>query len=136
MPQDLPRALVANEYCRVVYDPRTHIARFTRTSAPIQSLEEAARHFGEAIAALDALGRLRIGLIIDSREAPMKNDPQYETAMAEHRRLVARGIPRIAVIVKTAVGRLHAQRLGKEDQLRQVVVGTDDEALEYLTRTD
>jgi len=136
MAEDSPRALVSNEYCRVVFDPRTQIARFTRTSAPIQSLEQAARHFGEAIAALDALGRARIRLIIDSREAPMKNDPQYETAMAEHRRQVARGIPRIAVIVKTAVGRLHAQRLGKEDHLRQAVVGTDEEALEYLTRPD
>ena len=136
MAEDSPRALVSNEYCRVVFDPRTQIARFTRTSAPIQSLELATRHFGEAIAALDTLGRARIRLIIDSREAPMKNDPQYETAMAEIRRQVARGIPRIAVIVKTAVGRLHAQRLGKEDHLRQSVVGTDEEALEYLTRSD
>ena len=136
MAEDSLRVLVSNEYCRVVHDPRTNIARFTRTSAPIQSLEDAARYFGEAIAALDALGRARIRLIIDSREAPMKNDPQYETAMAEHRRQVARGIPRVAVIVKTAVGRLHAQRLGKEDHLQQVVVGTDEEALAYLTRAE
>src|SRR5258708_12828471 len=101
MPEDSPRPLVSNEYCRVVFDPRAHIARFTRTSAPIQSLEEAARHFGEAIAALDALGRPHIRLIIDSREAPMKNDPQYKTTMAEHPPHLTSWIPPIPLIVKT-----------------------------------
>jgi len=63
----------------------------------------------------------------------MRNDPQYEAAMAEYRHQVARGIPRVAVIVRTAVGRLHAQRLGKEDHIQQGIVATDEEALAYLT---
>jgi hypothetical protein len=126
------REIVSNPYCRVLYDRSTGIARFVRTDVSIRSLEEAIRFFGEAVRAIDILGRNRIKLLIDIRDAPARNDPQYETAMAEFRRDVARGVRRIAVVAKTAAGRLHAQRLGKADHLDQIVVATEDEALEHL----
>jgi hypothetical protein len=136
MPAEDPssaREIVSNPYCRVLYDRSTGIARFVRTDVPIRSLEEADLFFGEAVRAIDILGRNRIKLLIDIRDAPARNDPQYEGAMAEHRRDVARGIRRIAVVAKTAAGRLHAQRLGKADHLDQVVVANEDEAMEHLT---
>jgi hypothetical protein len=129
-----PHEIVSNPYCSVLYDRSTGIARFVRTDVPIRSLEDADRFFGEAVRAIDILGRNRIKLLIDIREAPARNDPQYETALAGYRREVARGVRRIAVLAKTAAGRLHAQRLGKADHLDQVVVATEEEALTHLTQ--
>jgi hypothetical protein len=137
MPDAAPssaREVVSNPYCRVFYDRSTGIARFVRTDQVIRSLEEADRYFGEAVRAIDILGRNRIKLLIDIRLAPARNDPQFETAMADYRRDVARGIRRIAVVAKTAAGRLHAQRLGKADHLDQEIVATEEEALDHLTR--
>ena len=131
---DTRREVVSNEYCRVTYDPSTRIARFIRSSTPIRSLEEAARHFGQAVSLINALGRNKISLILDMREAPSRNDPQFEEAMAEHRRQVARDISRVAVIVKTAVGRLHVQRLGETDRIKQGIVTTDEDAVEHVLR--
>jgi hypothetical protein len=130
------REIVANPYCRVLYDRNTGIARFVRTDVAIRTVEEADRFFGEAARAIDILGRNRIKLIIDIREAPARNDPQFEVAMADHRREIARGVRRIAVIARTAAGRLHAKRLGKADHLEQVVVSTEVEAIAYLMETE
>jgi hypothetical protein len=130
------REIVSNPYCRVLYDRTTSIARFVRTDAPIRSLEEADRFFGEASRAIDILGRNRIKLLIDIREAPARNDPQFETAMADHRREIARGVRRIAVVARTAAGRLHAKRLGKADHLDQIVVASEDEAMAHLIQED
>ncbi len=126
------RDLVSNEYCRVIFDSTSQIVRFIRTEQPIRSIEEANQYFGRAVAAIDVLGRSGIKLIIDVRNAPLRNDPQYEAAMAAYRHKMARDIPRVAVIVRTAAGRLHAQRLGKQDHIQQAIVGTDEEALAYL----
>ena len=132
----LTREVVRNPYCVVTYDSKTQIVRFVRSSVPMTSLEEAARHFGQAVSVINALGRNRIKLILDLREAPMKNDPQYETAMAEHRRQVAKDIRRVAVIVRTAAGRLHVQRLQKSDHIEQLIVADEAEALAHLMRED
>jgi hypothetical protein len=135
MPDDAAspsREIVSNAYCRVRFDRSTNIARFVRTDVPIRSIDEADRFFGEAARAIDILGRNRIKLLMDMREAPARNDPQYETAMSKHRREVARGIRCIAVLAKTAAGRLQAQRLGKADHLDLTVVATEEEALIHL----
>jgi hypothetical protein len=132
----LTRELVRNPYCIVTYDGTTRIVRFIRSSVPMASLEEAARHFGQAVSVINALGRSRIRLVIDLRQAPSKNEPQYETAMAEHRRQVAKDILRVAVLVRTAAGRLQVQRLGKADHIQQLIVSDEAEAIAYLTAED
>jgi hypothetical protein len=127
------RQLVSNDYCEVSFDPATLIVRFVRTSVPIRSLEEASRFFGQAVSVIDTLGRSRIKLIIDLRQGPNRNDPEYETAMAEHRRDIANGIRRIAVIVQSAAGKLQVQRLGKEDHIDQLIVSDEATAIAHLT---
>jgi hypothetical protein len=125
--------LVSNPYCRVLFTPSSQLVRFIRTEQPIQSIEEANLYFGQAVRAIDGLGRGRLKLIIDVRNAPLRNDPQYESAMADYRHKLARHIPRVAVIARTAAGRLHAQRLGKEDHIQQAIVATEEEALAHLS---
>jgi hypothetical protein len=131
-PREL-RKLVANDYCQLDYDAATRVVRFVRSDVTIRSAEEARRFFGEAVAAITTLGRHRIRLVLDMRQAPMRNDPQYEQVLAEFRREVSRDVARVAVIVRTAVGRLHAQRLGKADSIEQAIVGSEAEALAYVT---
>jgi hypothetical protein len=132
----LTRELVRNPYCVVTYDSTTRIVRFIRSSVPMASLEEAARNFGQAVSVINALGRSRIRLILDLRQAPSKNEPQYEQAMAEHRRQVAKDIQRVAVLVRTAAGRLQVQRLVKSDHIQQLVVSDEAEAIAHLTAED
>jgi hypothetical protein len=128
------RELVSNDYCALSIDDARGIVRFVRTAVAVRSTAEADLYFGEVNARLDSLGRTRMKLILDFRDAPMRNDPAFEATMAEHRKRLVRDVARVAIIVKTAVGRLHVQRLGKEDHIDQAIVATEEAAIEYVTQ--
>jgi hypothetical protein len=128
------RELVSNDYCALSMDDLRGIVRFVRTSVPVRSIVEADRYFGEVNARLDSMGRTHMKLILDFRDAPMRNDPAFEASMAEHRKRLVRNVLRVAIIVKTAVGRLHVQRLGKEDHIDQAIVTTEEAAIDYVTQ--
>ncbi|MBC8067754.1 MAG: hypothetical protein IAG13_05415 [Deltaproteobacteria bacterium] len=69
---------------------------------------------------LDRLGRGSHGLLIDSRDAPRRNDPAYESWFAKHRVKMIIGFPRVAVLVKSMAGLLQTQRLSTDGGLTNV----------------
>lgn len=81
----------------------------------------------------DALGQLRpehrrFGLVIDTRAAPGRNDPEFEHAVGKIRRQAETFFARIVVLVGSAAGLLQVQRLSREDA-RSILVSRDpDEA--------
>jgi hypothetical protein len=52
---------------------------------------------------------------VDLRRARARNDPEFERAMEPHRKRMFEGFARRAIIVKSAVGRLHVQRHARQD---------------------
>jgi len=90
---------------------RTNVP-FTRENAP-QTTQELVTRFRLAIPLRE---RRTIGLLIDSREALMM--VVGEEGIEPLRPMVAEmllGFPRIAILVKTAVGKLQATRLVREE---------------------
>lgn len=81
------------------------------------------------LAALDALGRPRHFLLFDSRQAIGRNDPEYESWFAPHRRDLVRDFPKAAVLVSTSAGRLHSQRLINADSAAERFRVFDDYVL-------
>jgi len=98
----------------------------TRTARAFESADELDAAHRELAAALDRLPRTRLGLLVDLRLAPARNDPEFERQMPEHRARLFEGFPRRAVLVQTAVGKLHVQRHAQSDGLRDLAVFTDE----------
>ncbi len=84
------------------------------------------------IAVLDEVGRDRKKLLVDLRDGPRRNDPQFETVMRRFRTRIFRGFRGAAVVVKTAVGSLQVKRHLREDGVGAEVFHDEAEALEYL----
>lgn len=107
----------------------------TRTDRSFTSAAELDTAHRDLAAALDRLPRKRLGLLVDLRRAPARNDPEFERQMPEHRARLFEGFARRAVLVQTAVGRLHVQRHAQSDGLRDLVVFTDEaEARSFASR--
>lgn len=114
------------EHVVVTEEEGGRVLRFRRTTQPFATVADAKRMYGQVLAVYDRLGRAERGLLVDSRDAPGRNDPEFEAALLEFRSQALPGFAAIAILMKTAVGKLQAQRYeGKTSNIQFV---TDDEA--------
>ncbi len=91
--------------------PAERLARLTRSAAPFASLGGMSEEMAAVNRALYLLRASCVGLLIDVRLAPARNDPEFERAFEPFRARMHAGFARSAVLTQTAVGRMHAQRL-------------------------
>lgn len=80
---------------------------------------------------LDRHGRARLSLIVDTREAPPRNDPAFEAAFGPLRAQMLSGFRRVAVLVSTPIGKLQVERHAREDGLSVRAFSDEIEALTY-----
>lgn len=104
------------------------VVRVARTATPFETAEDLERAHQEVGRALDALPRSRLGVLVDLRQAPARNDPEFERLMPGHRRRIFEGFARRAVLVQSAVGKLHVQRHARTDGFPDLKVFTDEAA--------
>lgn len=127
-------AVMETPWITLHLDAHAPLIRYTRTTEPYPSLREMERLHDEAARALDRLGRPRHSLLVDMRASPMNNDPGFERSAARARDVLVRGFPRVAVLVRTAVGSLQINRHIREGG-HDIAVFTDEvQAIAYLLR--
>jgi hypothetical protein len=126
------REVVRNEFFRMTLDDDSRTATLVRKAAPFASLDQIDALFIELARATRALPR-GWALLLDARDAPARNDSEFEAAFARARRPILERFSRVAVLVKSATGKLQVQRYAREDQSSQIHVFADeDEARAYL----
>ncbi len=113
---------------------RVVVRRLARRFASPEEAELAAIPVLDVLQPLD---RAAHTLLMDVRQAPAISDPKYEQWYAEVRHRIVDGFARVAVVVRTASGRLQVARLAHQDQHdRTLAVFTSlAEAQVYLDRT-
>ncbi|MFO0612563.1 MAG: hypothetical protein U0414_08255 [Polyangiaceae bacterium] len=99
-----------------VVSHHARIVSVTRTALAFDTLEQMREKFLEVIALLDRLGREGASLLVDTSEAPARNDPAFEEAFEPVRVRLLKGFKRVAVLVKTPVGKLQAERHVRKDR--------------------
>lgn len=106
-------------YCRVEVLAISKVVKVTRLSRHFES-EEVVRIACDPVhEALDSVGRRAYRLLVDTREVSGNNDPAYERWFEPHRRRMLLGFPRAALVMRTAIGKLHAERLLAEAKLER-----------------
>jgi hypothetical protein len=108
--------------------PGTPRIEVTRTAEGFASVEEMRLAFTEVSMVLDREGRHHSALLVDTRAAPPRNDPEFEAAFDPIRVMLLTGFPKIALIVRTTAGRLQAERHSKHDNIKLSVFMDLDEA--------
>lgn len=111
-------------------DEAASLVRMTRTAAPFASPDEMQRAHREVLRALAPFRGHR--LLLDVRSGPSRNDPEYEKGLAALRKQIVERFERVAILVKSAVGGLHATRLAREDGVQARIFQDEALALAYL----
>jgi hypothetical protein len=118
------RTLHSSEHFEIAADDARRRVRIVRTAVRFESREALSRAFEQADEALR--GVQGWALLLDSRDAPARNDETFEELFeAARRRLTAR-FDGVAVLVKSAEGRLQVARYSREDRVPSAIF--DDEA--------
>jgi hypothetical protein len=128
------RTLVGNAYFRLTEDDTAGVYRLVRTATPFPSARALRTTAAEVERVASTLPR-GSGLLIDAREAPARNDQEFEEEFKLARRPILANFRRVAVLVRTAVGRLQVNRYAREDGVAaQAVFGEEADALAFLRR--
>jgi hypothetical protein len=124
--------LLANDWFRLVADDG--FVRVTRSNAPPPTPAQMAALYAELSAAMRRTGARRI--LLDLRGGPPgRNDPEFERASEKWRATLASDFERIAILVRTAVGKLHIQRLGREVGRAPAIFMDEAEAVAFVRET-
>jgi hypothetical protein len=125
---------IENDLTRLDWLDGDRLIRITRSSHPLESLGEMGRAWDGIRRELTFVDRSRLCVLIDTRAAPGRNDPEFERAFAPIRAEITRGFLRCAVLVRMSVSRLQVQRHANADG-NDVRVFTDEaEAVAWLRR--
>jgi hypothetical protein len=129
------RVLMETPCLVVTVDPASSIVRYVRRAQAFPSAAETIRQHVELGEHLDRLRRRDFGLLVDVRAAPFNPSPAFETAIAESRRHLFRGFPRVVILVQSAIGALQLARHVREDGLGIPVLRDEQEAVRLLSRS-
>jgi hypothetical protein len=90
----------------------------TRRPTQYPSLEEMSLTFERIAPTIAHIPRSEWRVIIDVRFAPARNDPAFEQAFGERRKLFSASFAQVGLMVRTAAGRLQIARYAKHDGTR------------------
>jgi hypothetical protein len=127
-----PMIVLETPYYIIEMELGSAIVRTRRTAEPYLALADMERDYELISAALDQTGRERKALLIDLRDGPRRNDPEFEDTMRRIRPKMLRGFRHVAAVVRTAVGALQVKRHMREDGVGAEVFYEEEEALDYL----
>jgi hypothetical protein len=124
--------LIESEHFHVVVVPAhefVHAKRLAQTFATVAECESA----HELVARkLDTLNRRRTRMLFDLRAAPGRNDPEFEEAIAVHRKRIFERFLAAAIIVRTASGKMQVTRHMRDDGNAVEVFLDVPEAYRYI----
>jgi len=113
------------------HNPSDRVYRVARTKAPFADLGEVERAYGalhRQVADVPPGSRL----LLDMREAPPRNDPEFEAAVKRARDRSFSRFGRVAVLVRTAVGKLQVHRMNQDLSASVAVFDDEDRAFDHL----
>jgi hypothetical protein len=114
--------------------PGTSIIRFKRLGDTPRTAAVIRAQLQKMIDALDTLDRGDYYLFMDMRDAPTRHAvPEFERILDEYRPKLISGFAKVAVLVKTSVGKLQVTRMAREDGVDVRIFDVEAEALAYLT---
>lgn len=109
------------------------VVKVVRTPEPFPPTDDLGPMFAEAHAAADAVDRASYGLVLDLRQTTGRNDSDFEKLIAPQRARLEGGFARVAVLVRSVVGRLQVERHAREDGLNLRVFHDEHEALTWAS---
>ena len=124
--------LMQTPYVVISRLPGLRIIRFKRLAEIVNDVEIMHKTFQDSIATLDSVDRSQHGLLVDLRDGPLRNDPQFEGAFMTYSQRLYGEFAAIAVLAKTSVGKLQINRFAKMSGIAMSLFDDEGEAVHFL----
>src|SRR3954470_6688676 len=85
--------------------------RLRRTPAPLDSLGDLPVQIERFKKIFGGVDTQRLGLLIDLRDGPMRNDPKWEELFRPWQKMIFTSFGRTVILVKTPAGKLQMERI-------------------------
>lgn len=124
--------LYEDEYVRLAHRAGDKVVFYKRKEKHWPRVEMITESFDRVVASLGPIDPKAHKILLDLRDGPFRSDPEFEETMLKNtpRMMGAFGV--VAVLVKTAVGRLQMSRIGRERHVDLHVFDDEEAALAYL----
>lgn len=106
--------LHADPYFTVTLDSARRLVRVKRSEVPFPDVPTAERSFEQMGRLIDERTLVDHALLVDSRDALGRNDAEFENMTGRFRARLFGSFARTAMLVKTVVGRMQADRMRRE----------------------
>ena len=106
------RVLAATTHFSLSFDDSQRLCRLVRTSTGMD-VDEVVAAFAPVHAALRPVDRARSLLLIDVRQAPLRNDSVLKAAIDREIHLIVPGFKKWGVLVRTSAGALQVSRVSR-----------------------
>jgi hypothetical protein len=122
-----------NDFLSAHVSTDSGVVYVVRNERQLQTFEDIERAFGALNRALAGLDHEQYPfLFMDFRRAMGRNDDDFERAVERYRAETLRGFRKVAVLVRSAPGRLQAQRHARTDGVPSSAFMDEVAALEWL----
>ncbi|HEX5659700.1 MAG TPA: cytochrome b5 domain-containing protein, partial [Polyangiales bacterium] len=111
-------------------DPKQKLAVLRRTPVPAVSLEELSPENERVLRCLGPEHR-RYGLVVDTRQARLRNDVFFEDAMAKLRRELVGHFQRTAVLLESSIGELQVARIERDERRQSIATRSESAAFKF-----
>lgn len=126
--------LVSTDYWLMEEMASRKVVLLKRHAVAVDSIEELIRQ-NHKIIALMRPEHADYGIIVDMRQAPSRNDPEFEDAMSQMRSEIFRHYARVAVLVTSAVGVLQVNRMARDEGADTFATQSEVAAFRYAARS-
>jgi hypothetical protein len=126
------RVLYEDRFVAVTLDEAHGLVRYARTRESYPDLDAMRASNANVATAGAGLARAHLALLLDLCDAPPRNDDAFESEALQALDRFAPGFRASAFLVKTAVGRLQANRMTRDRGAQPHVFIDEAEALTYL----
>ncbi|MET0287488.1 MAG: cytochrome b5 domain-containing protein [Polyangiales bacterium] len=111
-------------------DPQQKLAVLRRTPVAATSLAELSAENERVLRCLHAEHR-GYGLVVDTRQARMRNDVFFEDAMAKLRRELVGQFQRTAVLLESSIGELQVARIERDERRQSIATRSESAAYRF-----
>ncbi len=126
------REIARTAHWEVSLDRARGIVRAKRTPVPYETIDELDASMHALADHVRTVDPASLGLLLDLRDGPFRNDDAFERAMHRHRGHLLDAFRSVAVLVSTAVGRLQTARIAREEGSARPIFMDEAEAIASL----
>jgi len=125
--------LLANRYWELSLDSAQGYVKVRRTPVALGDIDQFVRQNDAVIAKLKEIPT-NLGIVVDMRQAPARNDAEFEDAMKQFRAACDR-FARVAVLIESAIGVLQVNRLSRAEGAKHFATQSEASAIKFAMGT-